>query len=92
MSKKFSIVTTIDVGKIDEEITKYVNLNGNFDPYIFMNEDTASVITNEVGVDIVIDSNDLPHKRNAKNGISASYAGYKVFINNDLTFGIVEIR
>lgn len=94
MSKKFSIVTTIDISRIDQEITKYVNLNGDFDPYIFMNEDTARAIENEVGAhDIMIDGVDLPNKRNAKDGgMYATYSGHKVFINNDLRFGIVEIR
>lgn len=88
MSKKFSIVT-VNLSKIDNEITKYINLNGNFDPYIFMNEDTARAIENEVGAHDIVDS---PNKRNTKNGIYATYSGYKVFINNDLRFGIVEIR
>lgn len=93
MSRKFSIITGIDFGMLDNEISKYVNINGNFDPYIFMNEDTAKAIENEVGThDIVIDDIDLPNKRNTKDGVCATYTGYKVFINNDLKFGIVEIR
>lgn len=93
MSRKFSIVAIVDLSRIDDEITKYVNLNGNFDPYIFMNEDTAKAIENEVSANnVIIDGVDLPNKRNIKNGISATYSGYKVFINNDLRFGIVEIR
>lgn len=93
MSRKFSIVATINLSRIDEEITRYVNLNGNFDPYIFMNEDTAKAIENEVGAhDIEVGGVDLPSKRNTKDGVCATYSGYKVFINNDLRFGIVEIR
>lgn len=96
MSRKFSITVTtvtIDLSKIDDEITKYINLNGNFNPYIFMNEDTARAIENEVGAhDIVVGGVDLPNKRNTKDGMYATYSGYKVFINNDLRFGIVEIR
>lgn len=88
---RFSIVA-IDLSKIDNEISKYININGNFDPYIFMSENTAKAIENEVGAhDIVIDD-DLPNKRNTKDGVYATYTGYKVFINNDLKFGIVEIR
>lgn len=93
MSRKFSIVATIDLSRIDDEIEKYVNLNGNFDPYIFMNEDTVRAIENEVGAhDIIIDSVDSLNKRSTKDGMYATYSGYKVFINNDLRFGIVEIR
>lgn len=92
MSRKFSIIATVDLDRINDEIEKYVSLNGNFDPYIFMNEDTARAVENEVGTNIVIDGIDLPNKRNTKDGVYATYSGYKVFINNDLRFGIVEIR
>lgn len=85
--KKFSIIATIDLNRIDEEIDKYVNLNGSCDPYIFMSEDTARTIEYEVGAD------DFPSQRNTKSGgMYATYSGYKIFINNDLRFGIVEIR
>ncbi len=84
---RFSIIATVDLSRIDEEITKCINLNGNFDPYIFMSEDTARAIEYEVGAD------DFPSQRDTKSGgMYATYSGYKVFINNDLRFGIVEIR
>lgn len=92
MSRKFSIITTIDLSKIDSEITKYVNINGNFDPYIFMNEDTAIAIENEVSSHDIVANIDSQTKRSTKDGMYATYSGYKVFINNDLRFGIVEIR
>ena len=88
MSRKFSIVVRIELDKIDDEIEKYVGQNGNFDPYIFMNEDTARVIESEVGEHNI----DLTNIRGAKNEMYATYCGYKVFINNDLRFGILEIR
>lgn len=84
---KFSIIATIDLNKIDDEINKYVKCNGNFDPYIFMSEDTARAIEYEVG------AKDFPSERDTKSGgMYATYSGYKVFVNNDLRFGIVEIR
>lgn len=93
MSRKFSIVATVDLSKIKDEIEKYIQTNGNLDPYIFMNEDTIRAIENEIGADdVVVSGVDLPNKRNTKNGMYATYCGCKVFINNDLRFGIVEIR
>ena len=84
---KFSIIATVDLSRIDEEIEQYVSLNGNLNPYIFMSEDTARAVECEVGAD------DFPSQRDAKSGgMYATYTGYKVFINNDLRFGIVEIR
>lgn len=96
MSRKFSIITAINFDKLDNEISEYVQYHGNFDPYIFMSEDTANAIESECEVQFGfiakdINSNVKP-KGDAKNGIKASYCGYKVFINNDLKYGIVEIR
>ena len=97
MSRKFSIMTKINLNKLDEQIQAYQMLNqwdgecGECDdPYIFMSEDTAKAIETEVGVDVVIDNKTLTN--NIKSGMHSTYSGYKVFINNDLRFGIVEIR
>ena len=95
MSKKFSIMTIIDLNKLDNEINEYIRLTSNDDPYIFMNQDTVDAIEDEFrlkfGMPIKdIDINNLNAK--LKNGTKAEYCGYKVFINNDLKFGIVEIR
>lgn len=87
MSKKFSIIKTINIDKLDNEINKYIlEQNDNFEPYIFMSENTASVIAQEIGVNIVDNVKPL------KDGIKAVYCGYKVFIDNDLELGTVEIR
>lgn len=91
MSKVFSIITTINLDKLDSEINEYISQNGNFDPYIFMNEDTANAIRQEIGADI-LDKDVNLNAKPLKDGIRATYCGYKVFINNDLKLGIVEIR
>ena len=56
-----------------------------------MNEDTANAIRQEIGADILYKDVSLNAKP-LKDGIRATYCGYKVFINNNLKFGIVEIR
>lgn len=96
MSRKFSIITTINFDKLDNEISEYVQCNGHFDPYIFMSENTANAIESECEIQLgfsakEINSNVKP-KGDIKNGVKGSYCGYKVFINNDLKYGIVEIR
>lgn len=80
----FSIMTTISFDKLDKEIEQYIRQTGRHDPYIFMNEDTANAIADEF-------QNDFSNVR-LKDGKQAIYTGYKVFINNDLKFGVVEIR
>ena len=44
MSKKFSIVRTIDFEKLDYEIGLYQAINEEMDPYLFMSEDTVYAI------------------------------------------------
>lgn len=94
MSKKFSVMETIiDFDKLDRQIREYKMLHQFDDPYLFMSEDTAKRIEVEVGANnIIIDNDTLASKINNTNGVYATYTGYKVFINNDLKFGIVEIR
>lgn len=86
----FSIMTTVDLAKLDSEITKYINQNGNFNPYIFMNEDTINAIEKENDIDAEYLKD--PQLKSKYKGTIATYCGYKVFINNDLRFGMVEIR
>lgn len=84
MSKMFSIVTTIDLNKMREEIEAYKNQTGNHNPYIFMSKSTANAI--EHSMSSMIERDKL------NNRTKATYDGYNVFINNDLDFGTIEIR
>lgn len=87
MSRKFSIVSTVNLDTLYDEIEDYIGCNGNINPYIFMSEDTIKAIEYEVGVD------NFTNKINVKDrGYKATCFGHRVFINNDLRFGIVEIR
>lgn len=84
MSKTFSIVKTIDIDKILDEIVNHSINTGEENPYLFMNKDTVAAIGREI---------EMPYVNNIKlDGIVAKYHGYKVYLNNDLTFGEVEIR
>lgn len=93
MNKKFSIVT-INIDKIFKELDNYINQQGYHHlPYLFMSEDTAKAIERECGIynrpeyDTQLLSN-----KNKKNGVYAEFTGYKVYANNDLAYGVVEIR
>lgn len=83
MSRKFSIVRTIDIGKIIEEIDNYIMITGELTPYVFMSEDTIKAIEKEFST---------TYKDTTYKGKKTTFAGYRVFINDDLRFGIVEIR
>ena len=85
MSEKFSIVKTIDLEKLNIKIDGYIHKTGETNPYIFMNRDTADAITCDVIPHIHISANRL-------SGVMGRYCGYKVFMDNELKFGEVEIR
>lgn len=83
MSEKFSIAMTINTSILDSKIARYLNSNKEESPYIFMNEDTVNAIACAYEV--------VP-RIYYKNGVVGRYQGYKVFLDNDLKFGEVEIR
>ena len=91
MSRIFSIMTTINLDKLDREIEEYIQCSGNFDPYIFMSEDTMGAIEKEFPTTEYTECLD-PSLKSKYKGVEATYTGYKVFVNNDLKYGIVEIR
>ncbi len=87
MSRKFSIVQSINLNKIHNEIDEYILQNNCFDPYIFMSDETIEAIMQEFPATYLD-----PSLKTECKGVKGTYAGYKVFINNNLKFGIVEIR
>lgn len=90
MSRKFSITQTIDFNKLNNELEKYTMLNG-YDPYLFMGKDTINAILNECPTTDGI----LEHYNQIRakvNGVAGYYCGCKVFEDNTLKFGEVEIR
>ena len=86
MSKKFSIVRTkIDINKLLNNIEEYSIIN-MVKPYLFMNKNTIDELILHVG-----------YKPDGLLGAQSSsmcgyFHGYKVFCDNTLSFGEVEIR
>ena len=86
MSKKFSIVRTkIDISKLLNNIEEYSIIN-MVKPYLFMNKDTIDELISQVG-----------YKPDGLCGVQSSsmcgyFQGHKVFCDNTLSFGEVEIR
>lgn len=86
MSRKFSIYSTILLEEILKEIDEYIMATGETNPYLFMSANTMRTIR---------DSNAWLLKATTTSNHKASdgtLCGYKVFINDDLRFGTVEIR
>ena len=97
MNREFSIIT-INIDKIFKELDNHISQhysdkNYGYLPYLFMNEDTAKTIEAEIGAShhMIYDTSSLKSAYK-KGGVYAEFTGYKVFINNDLRYGVVEIR
>lgn len=81
----FVVQHKIDYIKLDRQIDNYY-IEHNNSPYIFMNEDTIDCIVKYTGMS----PNGL-HGVNTK-GLCGCFQGNKVFCDNTLSFGEVEMR
>ena len=87
MNRKFSIIQKIDMSELNRMIDEYKISTDETNPYLFMNESTINVIPN--ADDTLYDLNQICAK---VNGIAGYYSGYKIFKDDSLDFGEVEIR
>lgn len=88
MIGRFSILRSLDVEKINENINIYECETGEV-PYLFMNEETINALCNEIGDCFVTKES---FESLSSQGMVGSFNGYKFYPNNDLEFGKVEIR
>ena len=95
MSKKFSILKSLDINKLDKQIDNYECETGEV-PYLFMSSSTGNEMLKEVCTNcgsVIYASDAIEMLRVMHPGaVIGSYKGYKVYENNDLAFGEVEIR
>ncbi len=90
MSKKFSIIESLNEVKLRNGIIQHVNENEE-DPYIFMNKETISDLeycASRLGSYEKFNS----YENKMKSGVIAMYRGFKIYENNDLKYGEVELR
>lgn len=87
MSKKVSIANALDLNKLNREIDIYISKTNETKPYLFMNENTINALP------CADDALSCLNQINAKViGIVGYYEGYKIFKDNSLNFGEIEIR
>ncbi len=94
MINKFSILKQVDTEKLDKKIGQYRLENSkNKEPYLFMNNTTGEALAREVISDSIplMPSIDVL-KAMYPNAIIGEYKGCKIYENEDLAFGEVEIR
>lgn len=86
MGEKFSIIETLNVDKLYDKIDEYICTNNETDPYVFMSDETAEAIIQQ------LDPMDLFGVGKRVKGKTATWTGYKVFIDDDMKYGDIEIR
>jgi hypothetical protein len=77
----------LNESKLEQAIDKY-ECTTNEESYLFMNQDTANTLEKQSGCKEC--ELELLSKRNSS--MIGRYTGHKVYINDDLEFGEVEIR
>ena len=88
MIGRFSILKALDFDKIDTNILIYETETGN-EPYLFMSKETIRVVFNEYENAFITKKAFEAMIKSAEVG---TYKGYKLFPNEDLEFGEVELR
>jgi hypothetical protein len=82
---KVSLISNeINLPMLNNEINYYLNL-ANQEPYLFMNKDTANTIAEQHGLPSLVVVKD--YSKNV-----GTYVGYKIYLDDDLKFGEVDIR
>ena len=85
MSEKFKFYI-LDLCKLHDMVDMFIATTNEDNPYIFMNKQTIrSIYAQEELQNCIIYKSEL-------NKIMPQFMGYKVFENNELEFGEVEIR
>ena len=85
----FSIVKQFDEAKLREKIIYFVHENG-YNPYIFANHGTLEVLKKPYAQDITFTRFD--GKKTLYKDLICKYQGCKIFEDNTLEFGEIELR
>ena len=80
-------IDLLDIEKLNEQLYIYVG-SDNKNPYLFMSFETLDVLTH--ASNIKYGSKDCTGRLDC--GAYALYMGYKIYINNDLAYGEIELR
>lgn len=91
MAEKFSIVKQIDMTKLNEKLAEFFNVNGYF-PKIFASNETLEALSKLYVQEMKhIEFVDWGVLTKAE-GLIGEYQGYKMFEDNTLKYGEIELR
>lgn len=100
MNMRFSIVADLDEERLRCALLNYFEHtpeNKGYKPYIFMNSQTVKQLMHQNQSIFPINSEQRVKSyderiREAGCGVVGKYEGYNVFVNDELSYGEVEIR
>lgn len=87
----FSIVDKINVNKLNTKIAEFVSKEGH-EPYIFANKETLEVLTKPIEQELKFVSAVTNVTTSFKRCLVGKYQGNKMFEDDTLKFGEIELR
>ena len=87
----FSIVDKINVNKLDRKIVEFIHREGH-KPYIFASKETLDILTKSVEQELKFVSAATGAITLLKTHFIGKYQGNKVFEDDTLKFGEIELR
>ena len=87
----FSIVDKINADKLNMKITDFVYKEG-YTPYIFVNKETLNALVKPIEQELKFVSAVTGSTTSFKSCLVCKYHGYKIFRDDTLKFGEIELR
>ena len=87
----FSIVEKINVNKLNEKIAEFVYREG-YEPHIFANNKTLDILTKPIEQELKFKSSVTGLTSLYKSCLVGKYRDNKMFIDDTLGFGEIELR
>lgn len=89
--EKFSIVDKINVDKLSMKIAEFVYKEG-YEPYIFANKETLNTLVKPIEQELKFVSTAIGIVSSFKGCLVGKYQGNKMFEDDTLKFGEIELR
>ena len=87
----FSLVANINVDKLNTKIAEFVYREGH-DPYIFANKETLDALIKPIEQEVKFVSATTGVVRSLKTCLVGKYQGNKMYEDDTLKFGEIELR
>ena len=89
--EKFSLVEKINVDKLNTKVAEFLYKEG-YEPYIFANKETLDALVEPIGQELKFVSAATGIVSSFKGCLVGKYRGNKIFEDDTLKFGEIELR